>query len=141
MNSDSDSNERIVKEEKPSNIEFQHKKFSEIPESNVPDKANQNELFEVHEKRKMFYGTSEQNIKQERWNPWDVSSIFEFNYFCCPECDFKIQSDEHTETKQEFVDHASSNHPWVSFSVKILRLLLTYEQYFPLISSFFLKEI
>ena len=119
MNSDSDSNERIVKEEKPINIGFQHKKFSEIPASNVPDKPNQNELLEVQEKRKMYYVTSEQNIKQERWNPWDVSSIFEFNYFCCPECDFKIRSDFNTETKQQFVNHASSNHPWVSFRVKI----------------------
>ena len=113
MNSDSDSNEKIVKEEKPSNIDFQHKKFS------VPDKPNQNELLEVQEKRKMFYVTSEQNIKQERWNPWDVSSIFEFNYFCCPECDFKVRSDFNTETKQQFVNHASSNHPLVSFRVKI----------------------
>ena len=119
MNSDSDSNERIVKEEKPGNIDFQHKKFSEIPESNVLDKRNQNELLEVQEKSKMFYVTSEQNIKQERWNPWDVSSIFEFNYFCCPECDFKIRSDFNTETKQQFVNHASSNHPLVSFRVKI----------------------
>ena len=119
MNSDSDSNERIVKEEKPINIGFQHKKFSEIPASNVPDKPNQNELLEVQEKRKMYYVTSEQNIKQEHWNPWDVSSIFEFNYFCCPECDFKIRSDFNTETKQQFVNHASSNHPLVSFRVKI----------------------
>ena len=119
MNSDSDFNERIVKEEKPINIGFQHKKFSEIPASNVPDKPNQNELLEVQEKRKMYYVTSEQNIKQEHWNPWDVSSIFEFNYFCCPECDFKIRSDFNTETKQQFVNHASSNHPWVSFRVEI----------------------
>ena len=119
MNSDSDSNEIIVKEEKPSNIDFQHKKFSDIPESNVPDKPNQNELLEVQEKRKMFNVTSEQNIKQEGWNPWDVSSIFEFNYFCCPECDFKIRSDFNTETKQQFVNHASSSHPWVSFRVKM----------------------
>ena len=119
MNSDSDFNERIVKEEKPGNIDFQHKKFSEIPESNVLDKRNQNELLEVQEKSKMFYVTSEQNIKQERWNPWDVSSIFEFNYFCCPECDFKVRSDFNTETKQQFVNHASSNHPLVSFRVKI----------------------
>ena len=108
---------------------------------NVPDNPKSSEFLEVQKNRKMSNLTAHQYIKQEQWNPWDVSSIFEFNYFCCPECDFKVQSDEHTETKQEFVDHASSNHPWVSFSVKILRLLLTYEQYFPLISSFFLKEI
>ena len=38
-------------------------------------------------------------------NPWDVNSIYDFNYFCCPECDIK------SKTKQDFVDHASSTHP------------------------------
>ena len=107
---------------------------------NAPNNPKSSEFLEVQENRKMSNLTAQQYIKQEQWNPWDVSSIFEFNYFCCPECDFKVQSDEHIETKQEFVDHASSNHPWVSFSVKILRLLLGYEQYFPLISAFFEKK-
>ena len=44
-------------------------------------------------------------MKQE--NPWDVTSIFDLAYFCCPECDFKHQG------KQDFVSHASNNHPWV----------------------------
>ena len=129
MNSDSDSNERIVKEEKPSNIEFQHKKFSEIPESNIPDKPNQNESLGVQEKRKMFYVTSEQNIKQERWNPWDISSIFEFNYFCCPECDFSTRSDFKTESIQEFINHALSHHPWVSYRVKRIKSCNMYIQF------------
>ena len=47
-------------------------------------------------------------------NPWDVSSIFEFNYFCCPECDCKIQ------IKQDFINHASYNHPWVSLEIVII---------------------
>ena len=46
-------------------------------------------------------------VKQE--NPWDVTSIFDFAYFNCPECDYKHQD------KQDFVSHASNNHPWVSF--------------------------
>ena len=46
-------------------------------------------------------------MKQD--NPWDVASLFEFAYFCCPECDCKTQS------KQDFVSHASNSHPWVSF--------------------------
>ena len=113
------------------------KKEKLISNMNVPDNSKSSQFLEVQENRKMSNITAQQYIKQEQWNPWDVSSIFEFNYFCCPECDFKVQSDEHTETKQEFVDHASSNHPWVSLTVKILRLLHGYEQYFTLISSFF----
>lgn len=52
----------------------------------------------------------EQNINVED-NPWKVSSIFEFHYFCCPECDCK------SETKQDFVHHASTYHTWVSYFV------------------------
>jgi hypothetical protein len=115
----------------------EEKLLSNKIDKNFPDKHKSSEFLEVQENRKMFNMSAEKYIKQEQWNPWDVSSIFEFNYFCCPECDFKIQSDEHTETKQEFVDHASSNHPWVSFNFKILRLLLGYEQCFSPTSSFF----
>ena len=46
----------------------------------------------------------------KKGNPWDVYSIFEFNFFCCPECDCKTQS------KQDFINHASTLHPWVSQS-------------------------
>ena len=52
-------------------------------------------------------------------NPWDVSSIFEFNYFVCPECDCKIR------IKQDFINHAVYNHPWVSiFRVVILKVTI-----------------
>ena len=44
----------------------------------------------------------------KRENPWDISSIYDLAYFCCPECDYKHQG------KQDFVSHASSDHPWVS---------------------------
>ena len=45
-------------------------------------------------------------------NPWDVCSLFEFNYFCCPECEFKTRSYSIEQSAQDFVNHASSNHPW-----------------------------
>merc|ERR1712105_174039 len=35
---------------------------------------------------------------------WLASSIFDFCYFCCPECD------EKSKDKQEFVNHASAYH-------------------------------
>ena len=44
-------------------------------------------------------------------NPWEVYSIFEFSYFCCPECDSKLA------VKQDFINHASQNHPWVSLII------------------------
>ena len=38
-------------------------------------------------------------------NPWSVQSIYDFSYFCCPECDSKWQF------KQDFIDHAFNTHP------------------------------
>ncbi len=41
----------------------------------------------------------------EDQNPWNVSSIKEFQSYCCPECDVKIKSEE------LFANHARLNHP------------------------------
>ena len=50
----------------------------------------------------------DQDIKEDFSNPWKVSSIYDFYYFCCPECDEKSQD------KQEFINHASAYHSGVS---------------------------
>ena len=50
----------------------------------------------------------ESTIKEDPINPWIVSSMYEFMYCCCPECDEKLES------KQDFVNHASSYHIEVS---------------------------
>jgi hypothetical protein len=47
-------------------------------------------------------------LKGPNKNPWHVNSVFDFQYFNCPECKCK------TKGKQEFVNHASRCHPWVS---------------------------
>ena len=47
-------------------------------------------------------------LKGKPKNPWHVDSVFDLQYFCCPECPRKIKG------KQEFVNHASKSHPWVS---------------------------
>ena len=49
-----------------------------------------------------------EGVPKEDFNPWAVSSIWDFNYFFCPECDCRSQS------KQGFVDHVSAFHTWVS---------------------------
>ena len=49
-------------------------------------------------------------------NPWAVTSIYDFNYFCCPECDHK------TQDKQQFVVHAAFFHARVS--LKPLKFVL-----------------
>ena len=52
-------------------------------------------------------------------NPWNVSSIDEFSYLNCPECDF------HTKEKKNFQDHATRNHPLsaVLFSKEVISFL------------------
>ena len=60
------------------------------------------------------------------FNPWDVISIYDFNFFCCPECDGKSRS------KQEFINHASISHPQVSTGKSLSEALvfaLTNPQY------------
>ena len=44
-------------------------------------------------------------------NPWASTSIFDFMFFCCPECDCK------SHNKQEFVDHTFNYHSWVSWNL------------------------
>ena len=31
------------------------------------------------------------SLEEPMNNPWEVTSLFEFNYLCCPECEFKIK--------------------------------------------------
>ena len=38
-------------------------------------------------------------------DPWAVDKIEDFQFFCCPTCDDKIQS------KEEFLEHAINQHP------------------------------
>ena len=40
-------------------------------------------------------------------NPWEIKSLYEFQYFNCPVCHFKT---EYFKT-QDFVDHACTSHP------------------------------
>ena len=49
--------------------------------------------------------SSKKKVKVKCENPWDVSSLEDFLYFCCPECSDKSQ------TKDLFIFHALENHP------------------------------
>ena len=53
----------------------------------------------------------ETDVDTKASDPWEVASIYDFYYSCCPECDSKSQN------KQEFVNHASNIHPWVSLKL------------------------
>ena len=45
------------------------------------------------------------NMATSQFNPWIVTNLEEFLYFCCPECDERSQSEE------LFLDHAFEKHP------------------------------
>ena len=57
---------------------------------------------------------AKRELKGPNKNPWHVDSVFDFQFFNCPECKCK------TKGKQEFVNHASRCHPWVSNLKKLI---------------------
>ena len=46
-------------------------------------------------------------------NPWNVPSIQDFLFFCCPECDSKVKN------SQDFINHALLLHEDAKDSVSI----------------------
>ena len=44
-------------------------------------------------------------MEQPIGNPWDVQSLEEFHFYCCPECEDK------SFTKEQFINHALQIHP------------------------------
>ena len=75
-------------------------------------------------------------------NPWLVSNIDEFLYFCCPECDERNQSkelflkhaiDEHPKAKQSLGDLKVKDEPLEEpFEQSCLDIQLTEENYDPI---------
>ncbi len=47
----------------------------------------------------------EVDSKQNMPNPWEVDTLKEFCFYCCPECDFRSKSES------PFQSHALKNHP------------------------------
>ena len=58
----------------------------------------------------------EQSSKPYINSQWLATSIFDFYYFCCPECNEKSQD------KQEFINHASTYHAGVSWKHRCCRV-------------------
>ena len=50
-------------------------------------------------------GTGVKKKIEEEANPWNVSNLDEFLYYCCPECDIKHDS------RTLFINHAIDEHP------------------------------
>ena len=78
-------------------------KLRKITQKSIENKAetnieHSNEIFLEEEQEQQHYVSHN--------NPWSVNSIYDFSYFCCPECE-----DSKYELKQDFVNHALSVHP------------------------------
>ena len=46
-----------------------------------------------------------EEIEQKDINPWHMTSLSDFLFYCCAECNFKEKNEE------KFVYHATSHHP------------------------------
>ena len=57
--------------------------------------------------KKQRFSPTFRMMKSEPDNSWCVSTIEEFLYYCCPDCDVKMK----LEDKENFVRHALSEHP------------------------------
>ena len=44
-------------------------------------------------------------LESLEFNPWNVTGLDDFLFYCCPECD------KRTVTKSDFIEHALNNHP------------------------------
>ena len=51
---------------------------------------------------------------EDKYNPWDVQSLEEFLYYCCPECPSK------NVTKTDFIKHALEAHPQSQGTIEFL---------------------
>ena len=51
----------------------------------------------------------------DEFNPWNVTSVEEFLFYNCPECDMK-----HT-SRDVFINHALLEHPKVMFSSTVFQ--------------------
>ena len=48
-------------------------------------------------------------------NPWDVSTLDDFLYYCCPECDIKEKD------KQIFLEHALLSHNHAKHTLQLIK--------------------
>ena len=85
-------------------------KLRKITQKSIENKAEtnieqSNEVFLEEEKEQHLEEEQDQHYVSHN-NPWSVNSIYDFSYFCCPECE-----DSKWEFKQDFVNHALSTHP------------------------------
>ena len=53
-------------------------------------------------------------FEEKKFNPWDVQSLEEFRYYCCPECPSK------NVNKTDFISHASAAHPKSQSTIEVL---------------------
>ena len=57
----------------------------------------------------------------EKSNPWNVTSLDDFLFYCCPECDNR------TVTKNDLIQHALNNHPLFFHSEVVPRSVIESE--------------
>ena len=69
--------------------------MEDLKEENLSEESFQN-----------FQNLSEENFQN---NPWTVTNLEEFLYYCCPECD--ISRETIYQSRELFLKHAFDEHP------------------------------
>ena len=77
-------------------------KLRKITQKSIENKAETN----IEQSNEVFLVEEQEQHYVSHNNPWSVNSIYDFSYFCCPECE-----NSKYELKQDFVNHALSAHP------------------------------
>ena len=77
-------------------------KLRKMTQKSIENKAETN----IEQLNEVFLEEEQEQHYVSHNNPWSVNSIYDFSYFCCPECE-----DSKYELKQDFVNHALSAHP------------------------------
>ena len=52
---------------------------------------------------------------EEKYNPWDVKSLEEFRFYCCPSCPSK------NVNETDFISHALAAHPESQSSIEVFK--------------------
>ncbi len=91
----------VEEDVKPPELEYQPPEVIDFPVSDGPETGTDDQ----HDISASFFSPEPtSNVIQEA-NPWEVDSVKQFLFYCCPECPYSAKA------ISPFVEHAVDNHP------------------------------
>ena len=96
----------LFQQVRPKRAQKKSLKLLEAEESEHDMKIPKDEINEENRGKNSKIQKDKSDIDlEDHDNPWDIRSIYEFQYFNCPKCRYSHNS------KQDFINHAYENHP------------------------------